>query len=98
MPLLMTVKAFNLGDIFPFLFDNVSVSICYKEVMAITSLALLMPRTSLVVLVLLASLALVGRRLLVLTTRYISGRNVSELSPSKAFLLLFCKPVLLETL
>ena len=63
-----------------------------------TLLAPVAPRTSLlVVLVFLASLALVGKRLLVLVTRYVSGRSISRFSPSRVLLLFFHKPVPLET-
>lgn len=48
------------------------------------------PRTSLLmVLVLLAKLALVFGRLLVLATKHISGKNINRLSLSGVFVLLF---------
>ena len=78
MPLSMIDEAFNLGDIFSFLFDGISISTCCKRVITMTlSLILLAPRTSLVVLIFLASLILVRKRLLVLATRYVNGRSVS---------------------
>lgn len=62
----MAEVALNLEDVFLFFFDNVGVCTCYRRVLATTLLALLVPKTSLVVLVFFASLALMGGRLLVL--------------------------------
>lgn len=90
MPFFMTVEALNLEDIFLFLFDSLSMSkYCRRDITITLSLAFLVPRTFLVVLVFLASLALVDRRLLVLATRYVSKRNISKLSLSGVLLLLF---------
>lgn len=95
----MAVKALDLGDIFPFFFDNVSINTYYKRVMD-TSLFLssLMPKTTfLVVLILFTSLALVDRRLLgVFATRYLSGRGVSGFILFRVLFLLFCRLVLVE--
>ena len=90
MSLLVIVEILNLGDIFHFFFDNVGVSTCCKKVIATTFLIPLAPKTSLlVVLVFLASLALVGGILLMLAIRYVSKKCVSEFSFSGVFLLLF---------
>lgn len=98
--LLVTLVVLNLGDIFYYFFDSIGVSIRCRGVMATTTLLdLLAPKTSLlVVLVFLASLALVGGRLLVFATRCINGRNVSGHSLFGVFLLFFCRLVPLETL
>ena len=86
----VTIKAFNLGDIFSFFFDGIGVSTHCEGVVVTPFLASLAPRTSLLmVLVLFANLVLVGRRLLVLATRRVRGRSVSELSPSRVFVYLF---------
>ena len=93
----MTVEILDLRDIFPFFLDDVGVSTHCKRVMAITPSISLTSKTSLVVLFLFASLALVDRRLLVLATKYISGKSVSGLNLSKVFLFFFCEPVSLRT-
>ena len=78
MPLPIIVKRFDLKDIFPFFFDDVDVSTYCKGVMAMTLfLATSVPRISFMILVFLASLALISGRLLVLATRYVSGKSVS---------------------
>lgn len=78
----------DLGDVFFVFLNAAGVNThCRKFGATTTPLALSLPRTSLLVIqVLLASLALVGRRLLVLTTRCISKRSVNGLSPSGVFL------------
>lgn len=94
----MIVKILNLRNIFQFPLDDIGVSTYCKRVVATTFLALLALKISLlVVLILFISLALVGRRLLVLTTRYVSKKSVSELSSFRVFLLFFCKFIPLET-
>lgn len=93
----MTVEALDLGDILFFFLDDVSISTYCKKVVATTFLTLSALRISLVVLIFLASLALVDRKLLVFVTRCVSGRSVSRLSLSGVFLLLFLKLVPLET-
>ena len=68
MALPSAVEALDLGDVFRFLLYDIGT--CCSGVMAATlSSAASAPRTSLVVLVLLAILALVGGRLMVLATR-----------------------------
>lgn len=101
MSLLVTVEALDLGNIFHFFFDGVGVSthgvsIRCRRVVAITSLVILAPKTSLV-LVFLATVALVGRRLLVLATRRISKRDVSRLNLFKVFFLLLGGLIPLKT-
>lgn len=96
----MTVEVLDLGDVFPFLLDNVSVSIYCKKVMIM--IQILFPTftktTFLAILFFFASLVLLGRRLLgVLATKYVSGRAVSRLISSKVFLYLFHRPVTLQT-
>lgn len=87
----MTVIALKLGDIFHFFFHNVGLSTYCRRVVVTLFLALLAPKTPLlVVLVLLASLALVDKKLLALAIRYTSGMSVNRLSPSGVFFLLFC--------
>ena len=61
MPFLMTEVALNLEDVFlvfPVFLDDVGICNCYKEVVIKTSLAILAPK-SFLVLLLLGSLALV---------------------------------------
>lgn len=82
------VKVLDLGDIFPFVLDDISICIYCKGVMATTSLVL---RTSLVVLIFFVSLAKVDEKLLILATKYISRRNVNRFSLFKVFLLFFCR-------
>ena len=89
---LVIVEALDLRDIFHFFFDGVGLSTYYKRVMTTNFLATLVSKTYLL-LVFFTSLALVSRKLLVLATRYISKRNVSRLSFSGAFFLLFGKSV-----
>lgn len=96
MPFPVIIKARNLEDIFFFLFDNVGISICCRGVMATTFLAVLVPKTSLMVLVFLASLILVDGRL-VFATKYVSKKSVSRFGFSKIFFLLVCRLVSLET-
>lgn len=101
MSLLVTVEALNLKDIFHFFFDGISVSTygvsthC-RRVVTTTSPITLTPKTSLF-LVPLASLTLVGGKLLVLVTKHVSKKGVSRLSPFKIFVLLLGGLVLLET-
>lgn len=88
-------EAFNLGDdffVFSVLFDYMGICISYRKVVVATPLVTLASRTSLI-LVFLARLALVGRRLLVLATNCVSKGNISELSLFRVFFLLFCRPV-----
>ena len=81
----MIVIVLNLGDIFYLFLDIISVGIYYREAVVFTiSSTISVPRTSLK-LVFLASLNLMGRRLLVLTTRCISERSISGLSFLKSF-------------
>lgn len=93
----MIVEVLDLKNVLLFLFNNVGVSIYCKAVMAMILLALLAPKISWAVLILLASLVLVGGRLM-FATRYVSRRSVKELSPSRIFFFLFYRPVLSETL
>ena len=81
-----------------FLYDDVSISTCCRGVIVTTFLALLAPKTSFVVLVFFASLALVGGRLLVLVIRYVSGRSIIGLYISTVILFFFCKSILLESI
>lgn len=98
MSLLMIVVVLDLGNIFNFLFDGVGISTyCWEAVATIILLATLALRTSLV-LVFLASLALVGKKLLVLVTRYVSGRSISGLSLFGVLIFLFCGPIPLKIL
>ena len=94
----MIFVTLDLGDIFYFFFNSAGISTRCKGVMAITTfLALLIPKTSLLmVLVLLASLALGGGRLLVLATRNISRKGVSGLRSFGVLFLLFSRLVPLE--
>ena len=99
MPFPLIVEALDLGDVLFFLFNNISIISTYcKRVIVTTSLTLLMLKTSLIVLVFLASLALVNRRLLVFAIRYVSGKSVSGLSPFGVFLLLFRRLIPLRIL
>lgn len=95
----MAGEAFELKDVFLIFLDVIGVSTCCRGVVAIiTLLALLTSRTSLlVVLIFFASLALVGVRLLVLATRYVSGKRVSEFNLSRVFFLLLYGLVSLGT-
>lgn len=83
-----------------FFFPLNAINIYYKKVMiAILSLPITGPRTFLAVLSLFASLALMDGRLLeVLFTKYINRGSVSGFILSGVILLLFCRPVPLETL
>lgn len=95
----VTVEALDLGDPSQFFLDSIGVNTCYRRVVVILSLVSLVPTTSMmVVVVLLASLTLVDRRLLMLTTRRISGKNIIELSSLGVFVLLLHKLVLLGIL
>lgn len=65
MPLSFVVEALNVGDIFPFLLDNVSIGICCKEVMAITLFSpFVAPKTSSVVLVLFCQYSSSGGKII----------------------------------
>ena len=91
----MAKVALDLEDVFlviPVLLNDVDICTCCKEVVIATFLATLASKTFLV-LVFLACLALVGRKLLVLATRYISKSSINGLNSSRVFLLLFCRPV-----
>lgn len=88
----------ELGDVslvFPIFLNDVGIYICCKGVVIATFLTILAPKTSLV-LVYLAYLALVDRKLLILVTRYMSKGNVSGFSPFRVFLLFFHRLVLLR--
>lgn len=98
MPLLMADIAFDLGDVFLFLLDNISIYTCFRGVMAVTSLAPLVLKTFLVVLVFFGSLALVDERLLMFAIGYVNRRSVSGLNLFRVFLFLLYGFVLLETL
>ena len=93
----MAKIALNLGDVFFFLFNDIGVCTYCKGVITAIFLIILTPKTSFV-LVFFTSLALAGRKLLVLATRYISGKSVSTLGSSRVFFLLFYGFVPLETL
>lgn len=101
MPLLIAIEILDLGDIFPYFLNDISINTCYSRVMAPT-LSLfftILKTTSLIVFILFASLALVDVRLLrVLTTKYISGQGVSGFIPFRVFLHLFCRPLPLKIL
>lgn len=88
IPLFFVVKTLDLEDVLIFLFDDNGISICCKELMAMTLfLSLTVLKTIfLAVLVFFVSLVLVDRRLLgVFITKYVYGRGVSKLIPSKSF-------------
>ena len=71
-----TEKTFNMEKVFFFSFNN-DIDICYKRVLIITLLLFtIVPKTFLVVLVIF--IGLVGKKLL-LSTRYISKGDVSQL-------------------
>lgn len=90
MPFSRIVEVLNLQDIFSFFLDSICISNFLKEVITTTLfLGALAMRTSLVVLVVLASLALVGRRLLLFITRYINEKIISILNLSEDLLLFF---------
>lgn len=86
MPLLMAEVALNLGDVFYVFFDDIGICTYCKKVVTTTSLATLMLKTSLA-LVLLASLALMGE----LPTRYVRIGKISRFSPFGVFFLFFCR-------
>lgn len=88
----MAVKALNSGDVSLVYLDNVGVNTRCKGVITTTTPSTLVPRTFLV-LVLLIYLVLVGRKLLVLSIRYVSGGSVSRLNLSVVLLLFFCGPI-----
>ena len=94
MSLLIVVEALDLGDVFVVFFDGVDVSIYYKRVVATTTPLSLTPK-SFLILVFLARLALVGRKLLVLATRCVNGKIISRFSSSRIFLLFFYEFVFL---
>ena len=96
MPFPITVEALDLEDVLLFLIDNVDVSTCCKKVMATTRLVLLAPKTSLVILVLLANLEVVGRRLMH-AIRCVSKKIISGFSVSGVLFLFVCRPIPLKT-
>ena len=100
MPLFFAVEGLDLGDVFFFRLDDIGIDIYCKEVMATTLFSPpTVPRTSLVVLVFFASLALVDGRLLeVLATKYVSRKSVNRPISSRVPLLFFCRLILLKTL
>lgn len=85
----VTIEVINLEDIFHSFFYGIGISIHYKKVLTTISLAPLVLRISLMVLVLLASLALVGEKLPMLITKYVSGRNINRFGFSEVLLLFF---------
>ena len=91
----MAKVALDLGDVFhvfPVILDDMGLcTYCRKVVIAIF-LSTLAPKTSLV-LVFLIYLVLVDGKLLVFTTRYISGGSVSGFSSPRVFFLHFCGPI-----
>lgn len=90
----MAVIAVYLGNLLPFLFKN-NVDTRGREIMAATLfLSSVVLEISLVVLVFLASLALIGG----LSIRYLSREKISRLSFSRVFLPFICRPIPLETL
>ena len=78
----MADKIFNLEDVFLVFLDSVDISIHCRGVMALTTPSTpSTPKTSLLmILVFCANLALMGRRLLVLTTRCINKISVNRLN------------------
>lgn len=80
MTIPLAVEAFDLRDVFFFLFRN-NVSPCGRDVIAATlSLSSVAPEISLLVVILLTSLPLVNGLLL---TRHVSKEKVSKLILSK---------------
>lgn len=80
------VEVSDLGDIFFFFFKN-DVGICSKKVIAATLFLSLASKTSLVLLIVFVSLALVGG---LLFTRHISREKLSKLMLSGILTHLFC--------
>lgn len=75
MTFFVAVEIFDLEDVFFFLLRN-NISTCGRGVVATTlSFSFVAPGTSMVVLIFLASLALMGR----LPTKHVSRRRVSGL-------------------
>lgn len=94
----MADEALDLKDdsfIFSVLFNDVCICTCCKNIVIATFLTTLLAKTSLV-LVYLACLALVDRRLLVLAIKCASGESVSRFSFFGVFFLLLFKLVPLE--
>lgn len=85
----MADVALDLGDIFSFFLDDVSICTYCRRVIAATSSSSLVPRFSMIFLVFFTSLVLVRGRLLVLAFKYVSRRNISEFCLFKVFLLCF---------
>lgn len=99
MPFSRIVEALNLQDVFSFFVDSICISIFLKGVITTTLfLGALAIKTSLVVLVVLANLALVGGRLLLFITRYISEKIISILNLFEDLLLFFYRLLFLKTL
>lgn len=100
MLLFFAIIALDIGDVIFFLLDDISISTYCKEVIAMTlSLSFTAPKTSLVILILFVSLALVAGRLLrMFFTRYVSKRNINKLILFRVFLLLFCRLIPLKIL
>ena len=82
MPFSMVYIALDLGNVFPFFLGN-DINTHGRKVGAITlSPSSAAPKTLLVVLVLLASLALIGLALMGgLSTRHVSIERINRLSP-----------------
>lgn len=89
MPFSITIETFNLKNIFFIFLDGIGISINCKKAMVTTFLTPLTPKKFLVILVFLASLALMGKRLLVFATKYISRRSVSGLNSFGVFSVFF---------
>lgn len=88
MSLLMAGEVLDLKDVFLVFLDGIGISTHCRKVVATTIFpATLAPKTSLV-LVFLARLALVNRKLLVLIIRCVSGESVSRLYLFRVLLLL----------
>lgn len=98
MTIFFVIEVFYMEDVL--LFSLNAIDIYYKKVMVATlSLPTTASKSSLVVLVFFAGLALMDERLLrVLPTRYLSRENVSGFILPKVFLFFFCKLVLSEHL
>lgn len=93
----MVVKVLDLEDVFSFFFNDINIDTYYRKVIAITPLALSTPKTFLMVLVFLASLALISGRLLVFATNYVINKNVNRLSLFGVLLFFLCRLISLKT-
>ena len=96
MSFLIVGETFDLGDDSFIFHDGISVSTCCRRLMVTTTSSAILASKTFLILVFLARLALVGKRLSIFTPRCVSRGSISGLSLFGVFLLLLHGPLSLR--